>query len=316
MAELDRWEEKNRSFIAESAIMKEKAAILEKIAEVDSPVLILGESGSGKKRFAEQIHLRGNRARGPFVHARCAALSEKLAQNGVPGGGTETDGEDWEGWLTKAEGGTLFLDEIADAALSFQARLARFFAERPPENEGRTGGVRIIAATGKNIEALIEDGLFRKDLYYRLNVFPVRVPPLRERNGDIVRLALFFKEQYEAAAGKQFAGFSGDALAALESYTWPGNVRELANCVERACVIADGPFIEKADLLLAPDPEPALLFDSDVTLKTALNNFKRRFIRAALERNNWNQTRTAKTLDIERTYLSRLVKELDVKRED
>jgi Nif-specific regulatory protein len=162
---------------------------------------------------------------------------------------------------------------------------------------------------------LIEDGRFRKDLYYRLNVLPVRVPPLRERGEDIRRLSFFFKEKHEKAAGKQFAGFSEEAMSALMRYAWPGNVRELSNCIERACVISGGPFIEKDDLSLINEPAAANIMNADCDLKTAMNDFKKHFIRAALEKNKWNQTRTAEVLDIERTYLSRLVKELGVERE-
>jgi Nif-specific regulatory protein len=316
------WREKERVFIAESAVMKEKLAVLGKIARTDSPVLVLGESGVGKELFAEEVHRRSNRAHGPFVSVNCAAMPVGLAESELFGhvkgafSGAETDRK---GRLELAEGGTLFLDEIADVELPIQAKLLRFLAEKSFEKVGGdvslTADVRIVAATNKNLESLIEDGLFRKDLYYRLNVLPVRVPPLRERGDDIRRLAEFFREKYERAAEKKFEGFSADAMPALMTYAWPGNVRELSNCIERACVVADGPFIEKDDLFLISEPSATDIMNVDCDLKTAVNDFKKRFIRAALEKNNWNQTRTAAVLDIARTYLSRLVKELDVTRE-
>jgi Nif-specific regulatory protein len=310
------------AFIAESAVMKEKLAVLVKIAQTDSPVLVLGESGVGKELFAGEVHERSNRAHGPFVSVNCAALPAGLAESELFGhvkGAFSGAEADRKGRLELAEGGTLFLDEIADAGLPIQAKLLRFLAEKSYEKVGGdvslTADVRIVAATNKNLENLIEDGLFRKDLYYRLNVLPIRVPPLRERGDDIQRLAEFFREKHERAVGKKFEGFSTDARAALMSYAWPGNVRELSNGIERACVVADGPFIEKSDLFLANEPSPMNAMNADCDLKTAVNDFKRRFLRAALEKNNWNQTRTAVVLDIARTYLSRLIKELDVTKE-
>jgi Nif-specific regulatory protein len=321
MAEGNR-EVKERVFIAESAVMKEKLAVLDKIAKTDSPVLILGESGVGKELFAEEIHLRSNRAKGPFVSVNCAALPLKLAESELFGhvkgafSGAETDRK---GRLELAEGGTLFLDEIADVEMPIQAKLLRFLAEKSFEKVGGEGSlsadVRIVAATNKNLESLIEEGLFRKDLYYRLNVLPIRVPPLRERGDDIKHLAFFFKTKYEKAAGRNFEGFSDKALSALMNYAWPGNVRELSNCIERASVVAEGPLIEKDDLFLINEPAAIDILNADCDLKTALQDFKKCFIRAALKKNNWNQTRTSAVLGIARTYLSRLVKELDVKRE-
>jgi Nif-specific regulatory protein len=302
--------------------MKEKLAVLGKIAQTDSPVLILGESGVGKEFFAEEVHLRSDRASGPFVRVNCAALPQGLAESELFGyvkgafTGAETDRK---GRIELAEGGTLFLDEIADVELPVQAKLLRFLAEKSFEKVGSdvslSADVRIVAATNKNLESLIEDGHFRKDLYYRLNVLPVRVPPLRERGEDIRRLAVFFKEKHEKAAGKQFDGLSDEAIAALMSYAWPGNVRELSNCIERACVTAEGPLIEKGDLFLGSETSTAAIINADCDLKTAMNDFKKRFIRAALEKNKWNQTRTATVLKKERTYLSRLVKEVGVEKE-
>ncbi|MDR1096384.1 MAG: sigma 54-interacting transcriptional regulator [Spirochaetaceae bacterium] len=318
MSEQDR-RNKERVFIAESAAMKEKLAVLEKIAKTGSPVLVLGESGTGKELFAEEVHIRSDRAKGPFVSVNCAALPLGLAESELFGhvkGAFSGAENDRKGRLELAETGTLFLDEIADVELPIQAKLLRFLAEKSFEKVGGdvslTADVRIVAATNRNLESLIEDGLFRKDLYYRLNVLPIRVPPLRERGEDIKRLAVFFRENYERAAGKNFEGFSADALAALMSYAWPGNVRELSNCIERACVVADGPLIEKDDLFLMSEPSAAGFVNADCDLKTAVDDFKRHFIRATLEKNNWNQTQTAAVLDIARTYLSRLIKELDV----
>jgi Nif-specific regulatory protein len=321
MAEANR-EVKERVFIAESAVMKEKLAVLDKIAKTDSPVLILGESGVGKELFAEELHLRSDRAKGPFVSVNCAALPPKLVESELFGhvkGAFNGAEHDRKGRLELAEGGTLFLDEIADVELPIQAKLLRFLAEKSFEKAGGDdslpANVRIVAATNKNLESLIGEGLFRKDLYYRLNVLPIRVPPLRERGDDIKHLAVFFMAKYAKAAGRNFKGFSAEALAALMSYAWPGNVRELSNCIERATVVAEGPLVEKNDLFLINEPVTADIMNADCDLRTALHDFKKYFIKAALKKHNWNQTRTATALGIARTYLSRLVKELDVKRE-
>ena len=309
--------------------MREKLTVLDKIAKTEAPVLILGESGTGKELFAEQVHLRSRRSRQPFVSINCAALPESLAESEIFGhvkGAFSGAVKDRKGRLELAEGGTLFLDEIADMSLPVQAKLLRFLAEKSFEKVGSsvssTADVRIVAATNKNPEAEIKNDRFRKDLYYRLNVFPVRVPPLRERKEDIPALAHFFMRNYGAAAGKHFGGLSDDALASLLKYRWPGNVRELSNVIERACVIAAGNYIEQNDLNMRPvEPDDdagapdRVAVPAGQNLKTAVNDFKKRYIKKTLELHNWNQTRTAKVLEIERTYLSRLINDLEIERE-
>ncbi|MDR3191816.1 MAG: sigma 54-interacting transcriptional regulator, partial [Treponema sp.] len=173
-----------------------------------------------------------------------------------------------------------------------------------------TVNVRILAATNKDIEALVEKGEFRRDLYYRLNVLPIYIPPLRQRPEDIPALAEFFLKKFIRETKKQFDGFSGEAMEAMLSYSWPGNIRELENCVERACVIGRNPLIRKEDLFLniGGDEDAG----GDRSLKTAINAFKAHFIQKVLEENRWNQTEAARALDIQRTYLSRLIKELDI----
>ena len=161
---------------------------------------------------------------------------------------------------------------------------------------------------------MVGKGAFRSDLYYRLNVLPLFIPPLRRRTEDIPELARFFLSRFTRANGKRFDGFSQDAVEAMLAYSWPGNIRELENCVERACVIAGGGWIGRADLLLHSDSEEA--GRGDRRLKTALNVFKANFIRRVLDENGWNQTETARALDIQRTYLSRLIRELCITREN
>jgi Nif-specific regulatory protein len=171
--------------------------------------------------------------------------------------------------------------------------------------------VRILAATNKDIEALVERGEFRRDLYYRLNVLPIYIPPLRQRPEDIPALAEFFLKKFIRKTKKQFEGFSNEAMEAMLSYAWPGNIRELENSIERACAIGKNSLIRKEDLFLHAGGEEAVN-GGDRNLKTAINLFKSHFIKKALEENHWNKTETAKALDIQRTYLSRLIKELNI----
>jgi Nif-specific regulatory protein len=171
--------------------------------------------------------------------------------------------------------------------------------------------VRILAATNKDIEALVERGEFRRDLYYRLNVLPLYIPPLRRRPEDIPDLAVFFLKKYTQGAKKQIEGFSREAMEAMLSYSWPGNIRELENCVERACVIGKNKWIQREDLFPktgAPTPEQ----EGNRSLKTAINSFKAYYIKKVLEENKGNQTEAARALDIQRTYLSRLIRDLEI----
>ena len=202
--------------------------------------------------------------------------------------------------------------------LSLQAKLLRVIQEKTFEKVGSdttvTVNVRILTATNKDIEALVQRGEFRGDLYYRLNVVQLYIPPLRQRPDDIPELARFFLSKFMRENKKHFEGFSDEALEALLTYAWPGNIRELENCIERACVIAKGVWIQRGDLFLKTGPEETGAGGRN--LKTAVNVFKANFIRKVLEENNWNQTEAARVLDIQRTYLSKLIKELNIIREE
>ena len=312
-------------FVSKSTVIIEKLEMIDKVAKTDSSVLLLGESGVGKELFAEQIHLRSLRAHKPFVRVNCAALPEGLLESELFGhvkGAFTNAIQDRKGRFEAAGGGTIFLDEIGDLPLPLQAKLLRVIQQKTFEKVGSdtsvTVNVRILAATNRDIEAQVEKGEFRSDLYYRLNVLPIYIPPLRQRPEDIPELANFFMEKYQGETKKQFPGFSSDAMKEMLSYSWPGNVRELQNCVERACVIGKkNEWIQKEDLFLKNGGVDADAKDiggkNSKTLKTALNAFKAHFIQKALEENNWNQTDTARALDIQRTYLSRLIKELSIK---
>ena len=307
----------HNAIISKSAIILEKLEIVEKIANTDSSVLILGERGVGKEVFAEQIHLKSNRSKKPFVRVQCGAISEGLLESELFGRVQDASGVSRHGRFELADGGTIFFDEIAELPDALQAKLLRVIQEKTFEKVGSemsvTVDVRILAATNRDIEKLVESGCFRSDLFYRLNVLPLFIPPLRQRIEDIPGLADFFLKDFMKKTNTSFGGFSKEAMGTLLSYSWPGNIRELKNCIERACVIGKGKLIMKEDLSLKnPFSQPENI-DDERNLKNAENIFRARFIRQVLEKNNWNQTEASKDLGIQRTYLSRLIKELDIK---
>jgi Nif-specific regulatory protein len=310
------------TMVGKSPVMKELLRMVDRVAKTDSSVLILGESGVGKELFAEQVHLHSFRSGAPFVRVNCAALPEGLLESELFGhvrGAFTSAINNRKGRFEAADGGTIFLDEIGDMPLSLQAKLLRVIQEKTFEKVGSditvTVNTRILAATNKDIEAMVERGEFRSDLYYRLNVLPLQIPPLRRHTEDIPELARFFLEKYMQANKKYFEGFSESAIEAMLTYSWPGNIRELENCIERACVIAGGKWIEQDDLFLQTGAAGMKNQTKNQNLKTALNVFKTNFIRKVLDENAWNQTETAKALDIQRTYLSKLIKELNIKEE-
>ena len=299
--------------IAKSACILELLQITDRIAKADSSVLILGESGVGKELFAEQVHLRSLRKEGPFIRINCAAIPEGLLESELFGHvkGAFTDAaKDRQGRFNMAENGTIFLDEIADLPSILQIKILRVIQEKKLEKVGSditvNLNVRIIAATNKDLEQQVQSGLFREDLYYRLNVLPIYVPPLRQRRDDILELAKFFLEKY--SGNNKNREFSREAEQALLSYSWPGNVRELQNCIERACVIGKNKVIGTEDLFLKPNISDEIGV-KDKNLKTAVNKFKANFVRNILEETGWNQTEAARVLAIQRTYLSKLIKE-------
>ncbi|MCL2175021.1 MAG: sigma 54-interacting transcriptional regulator [Treponema sp.] len=318
--------EQYHTIITKSPVILEKLEIIDRVAETDSSVLLLGESGVGKELFAEQIHLRSKRRNCPFVRVNCAAIPENLLESELFGhvkGAFTNAVSSRQGRFELAHTGTIFLDEIGDLPLSLQAKILRVIQERKFEKVGSDTtvnvNVRIIAATNKDIEKQVQREQFRQDLYYRLNVFPVFIPPLRERPEDIIELAGFFLKRFMQETKKQFKGFSKDAVDAMLSYSWPGNVRELQNCIERACVMGKNESISADDIFLKKGVQAAAenkVTDTAKTpirdLKAALNAFKTGFIKKVLEENNWNQTETARALAIQRTYLSRLIKELRI----
>ena len=306
------------TIVTKSPVILEKLEMIDRVAKTDSSVLLLGESGVGKELFAEQIHLRSGRSRASFIRVNCAALPEGLLESELFGhvkGAFTNAIANRQGRFEMADGGTIFLDEIGDLPLSLQAKILRVIQERKFEKVGSdhtvTVNVRIIAATNKDLEDQVGKGQFRSDLYYRLNVLPVFIPPLRQRPEDILELAGYFLKIFMQETKKQFDGFSQDALEAMLSYSWPGNVRELQNCIERACVIGKNKLISRGDLFLNSGNSSSYEV-TERNLKNAVNLFKSNFIRRVLEENSWNQTEASRALAIQRTYLSRLIKELNI----
>jgi len=306
------------TIVTKSPVILEKLEMIDRVAKTDSSVLLLGESGVGKELFAEQIHLRSGRKRASFIRVNCAALPEGLLESELFGhvkGAFTNAIANRQGRFEMADGGTIFLDEIGDLPLSLQAKILRVIQERKFEKVGSdhtvTVNVRIIAATNKDLEDQVGKGQFRSDLYYRLNVLPVFIPPLRQRPEDILELAGYFLKIFMQETKKQFDGFSQDALEAMLSYSWPGNVRELQNCIERACVIGKNKLISRGDLFLNSGNSSSYEV-TERNLKNAVNLFKSNFIRRVLEENSWNQTEASRALAIQRTYLSRLIKELNI----
>jgi len=309
------------TFVSSSRIIQDKLNLVSRVAQTDSSVLILGESGVGKELFAEQIHLQSRRADKPLVRVNCAALPEPLLESELFGHvkGAYTDASsNRRGRFELANGGTIFLDEIAELPLSIQAKMLRVIQQKTFEklgaSESITVDVRIIAATNRDIEQAVEQGAFRNDLYYRLNVLPLQIPPLRQRQEDIPELANFFLQRVRRDTKKTVRGFTDAAMEALLSYTWPGNVRELENAVERAVVICNGDHITPNDLILQTSEVSSDDHYAERPLKDATTMFKKHFIESALRTHSWNQTETAKVLGIQRTYLSRLIKELEITR--
>lgn len=318
------------TFIAKNPKIISLLKNISQAAKTNSSVLIIGESGVGKELFAEQVHLNSNRANKPFVRVSCAALNPSLLESELFGHvkGAFTDAvNNRKGRFEIADGGTLFLDEIGELPLDLQAKLLRVLQEKKFERVGSSEtcsvDVRIIAATNRNLEEMVENGKFRADLYFRLNVLPLSIPPLRERKDEIPDFCEYFLAKFKNETHKNFDGFSESAKKVLCAYRWPGNVRELENTIERACIIGEPPLIQVGDLRLPVNEYENQSYDSmmiddvelgsDKSLKNALNSFKKKYLIKILNECNWNQTKAAKILDVQRTYVSRLMNELGIK---
>lgn len=290
--------------LGESAPMDELRRMIEKVARSQAPVHISGESGTGKELVARLIHAQGARADSPFVAVNCGAIPTELMESEFFGhrkGAFTGAVADKEGLVQSAEGGTLFLDEIADLPLPMQVKLLRVIQEKTVRPVGATSevpvDVRILSATHKDLRALVAAGQFREDLYYRINVIELRVPPLRERGDDIMLLAQQILERLSKALGEPTPELSSAARARLAAYRYPGNVRELENILERGLALAAGDRIEADDVLLQ-DVATAEAADEEGVLGKRLESVERESIRKALEAHRFNKTRTAASLGL------------------
>jgi Nif-specific regulatory protein len=307
--------------VGASPCMREVYQFVSKVAPSDSTVLIRGESGTGKELVARAIHRNSPRAGMPFLAINCAALTETLLESELFGhekGAFTGAFAQKRGKLELADLGTVFLDEVGEMPLACQSRLLRLVQEREFERVGGTRqirtDIRLIAATNRDLEAAIEQGAFRKDLYYRLNVVSLTMPPLRDRREDIPLLASHFVAKHGKRARRRVAGIAREALACLQAHDWPGNVRDLENAIERAVVLGS------TDLILAEDlPETVLEAASQGAgpiggYHEAIRNEKARVILAALEQAEGSFTEAAKLLGIHPNYLHRLVRNLNLRR--
>lgn len=296
--------------------------MIDSVADTKATVLITGESGTGKSLIARAVHRRSSRRDGPFVEIACGALPEALLESELFGhvGGAFTGaiGEK-VGKFLQADGGTIFLDEIGTASPSMQVKLLRVLQDFEFEQVGgnKTFRVdsRVVLATNDDLATAVAEGRFRQDLFYRVNVINIEIPPLRDRIGDIQLLAEHFLHDVVQDSGKRVEGFSEDALSALQAYHWPGNVRELQNVVERAVLLGKGDLVRADDLpgQLSAGAAVNLSTANGQHLKDALGGPERQIILEALQSNNWNRNATAAALGINRTTLYKKMKKLDVR---
>jgi DNA-binding NtrC family response regulator len=300
------------NIIGESPVMREIFEVVQQVAPTRATVLVLGESGTGKELIAKALHQLSPRAKQPFVTVHCAALAPTLLESELFGherGAFTGAHERRIGRFEQAQGGTLFLDEIGEIDATIQVKLLRFLGERTFERVGSnktlTADVRLVAATNKNLEELVKAGKFRDDLFFRLRVVEIELPPLRERTGDIPLLAQSFLREFAKENAKPVNDFTADALAALLNFSWPGNVRELRTAIEHAVVLCRGERITVRDLPPSVRPggavEPKILAGKDLTVKDAA----KQLIIRALKETAGNRTHAAKKIGMSRRTFHR-----------
>ena len=295
-------------FIAYSPKMRESLRLVEKVANSDSSVIIEGETGTGKELIAGTIHYSSHRAENAFVKVNCAALPESLLESELFGHekGAFTGADKLRiGRFEQADGGSILLDEIGDVTPLTQVKILRVLQEKEFERVGSNRSVkvdvRIISATNKNLEQMVEDKTFRDDLYYRLKVVTIKLPPLRERREDILPLATFFLRKYSGDINKDIRNFQPNALQTLMDYHWPGNIRELENAIERAIIMAEGNSIEREDLNLPVTRAEGDMNANELTIPPQgiyLEVVEKNLIIKALESSDWVQKRAAQLLHL------------------
>jgi DNA-binding NtrC family response regulator len=312
-------EERYRLVVGESAAMKHAVELARKAAVSNATVLLLGESGTGKEIFARSIHSWSEKKDRPFIAINSVGLSKDLLESELFGheqGAFTGAHRRKTGKIELAHGGTIFFDEIGDVSPELQAKLLRFLQEREFE---RVGGVmpisvdvRIIAATNRNLERFVKEGRFREDLYYRLNVVAIHLPPLRERKEDIPSLSQYFLRKHSVAAGRNITGISEEAQRKLEAYDWPGNVRELANIIERAVVLGSGPTITLEDVPGRIAAGWTTAVPGVQSYREGLNAARKELLLKALANTHGNRSAAAKLLGLESKYFLKLMKSLGI----
>jgi two-component system, NtrC family, response regulator AtoC len=312
-------DKRHRLVVGKSDKMNEAVETAKKAATSKATVLLLGESGTGKEIFARAIHNWSERRSRPFVAINCVGLSRELLESELFGHekGSFTGADQLKkGKMELANGGTVFLDEIGDVSQELQTKLLRFLQEREFD---RVGGVRpihvdvrIVAATNRDLDAAVKERRFREDLYHRLNVVPIMLPPLRERREDIPVLAHHFLQRFAMEVKKDLSEISAEALGKLSAYDWPGNVRELANVIERAVVLGQGPEIAPHDLparIVAAQSEPQ---SDGISYRGAVDAYRRQLVMRALAQTQGNRAAAARALGLHEKYLLRLLKSLRI----
>jgi two-component system NtrC family response regulator len=308
--------------VGPSRTTRDVVELVRKVAGLQATILILGESGTGKELLARLIHRESDRSHAPFVAVNLAAIPQELVESTLFGhekGAFTGAIRQQLGKFELAAGGTLFLDEVGDLRYDLQAKLLRAIQEEEIERVGGTHPIatdlRLVAATNVDLEKAVKDGRFREDLYYRLNVIPVRMPALRNRIEDLPELARFFLRRYNAKFRKHIQDIADSTLDILTAYWWPGNIRELENLIERLVAVSDKDWITDDDL---PYELHVARLDtqgptSDNLLERALSTFERNFILRALERSAWNVTATARALGIPLSTLKFKMDKLDIR---
>jgi DNA-binding NtrC family response regulator len=319
------------NIIGASPAMQQVYRLIAQCAPTNSTVLITGESGTGKEQIARAIHYNSLRKDRPFVAVDCNSLTETLLESELFGhikGAFTGAVASKKGMFEVARGGTLFLDEIGNISLSTQAKLLRVLQEREFRAVGDTrtqnADIRLITATNKDLKAMIAAGSFREDLFYRINIFPIHMPALRERRDDIPALAFHFLKLFRDELGKDVAEVSEDAMSALMHYDWPGNVRELENVVQRAMILASDKVVRCAHLgaiadgawqadLEVPRNADELKRIKKVAREKSVENIEKSFVLEALKRNDWNVTRSAGETGMQRANFQALMKKYDIR---
>ncbi len=302
--------------IGAGASMREVYRRIEKVAGTDISVLVTGDTGTGKEVVAREIHRRSGRSQGPFVAVNCGAIPEPLLESELFGHvkGSFTGAVATRmGKFQAAHGGTLFLDEVGDMPPVLQVKILRALQERAVTKVGDTRSepvdIRVVAATNKVLEDEIRKGAFREDLYYRLDVVSIPLPPLRDRGEDLVVIAKYFLQKYAKEFGAKVRGFTPAAVVAMRKYAWPGNIRELENRLKKAVVLADRALVSAEDLDLRPE-----ILEPILPLAQAKEEFQKRYISEVLDRNGGNRTKTAKDLDVDPRTIFRHLEKLEAER--